>query len=285
MVTGAGGTVGRAVMPVLGRAGLEGVGMTRERLDVTDGAALRRALDRVRPAAVIHLAALTDLDVCERDREVAFEINVAGTEHVARACREVGARLIYVSTGGVFGGRGTDGPFHELDLPEPANWYATTKLAGERAAAATPGALTVRAGWVVGSGRDDPKFVGKMLRAMEQSQAVRAVNDRVGTITFATDLAAFVAAAVREELEGLWHYASPGVVSRYDIALELAAATGLDVRVEPVSHTAFPAPALRGRSEAVCSLRNLRRLPLPQEWRPGLRSYVASALGKAAASR
>jgi dTDP-4-dehydrorhamnose reductase len=285
VVTGAGGTVGQAVLPALAGAGLGGVGLARDELDVTDRAAVQRALHRVRPAAVVHLAALTDLDACERDRQAAFDANVAGTEHVARACREAGARLIYVSTGGVFGGRGTDGPFHELDLPEPANWYATTKLAGERAAAATPGALTVRAGWVVGSGREDPKFVGKMLRAMERSREVRAVTDRVGTLTFASDLAAFLVAALREEIEGLWHYASPGVVSRYDIALELAAALGLDVRVEPVSHTAFPAPAARGRSEAVCSVRKLGRLPLPQEWQPGLRAHVANVLGQAAASR
>lgn len=277
LVTGGGGTVGREMAAALTAAGFEPLVYGRRELDVTDRSAVLRLATAPRPTAVVHLAARTDVDGCETDRPGAVAVNLVGTEHVAAACRESGALLIYVSTGGVFGGWQTDGPFHELDEPRPANWYATTKLAGERAATMAGRCAIVRAGWIVGGGVDDPKFVGRMLQLMRRERRVRAVGDRLGTLTFAPELSEFIAALAALGADGLWHFSSPGVVSRYDIAVELASALGLDVEIERVSQDAFPAPAPRGRSEALTSVRPASGLPGPSDWRNGLRAYLAGA--------
>src|SRR2546426_4159738 len=202
IVTGGGGTVGSAMPDALVAAGLEPVMYVRAALDVTDRAAVDRAIQTVRPLAVVHLASRTNLDRCEQDRADAFRANVVGTEHVAMACRSVDSLLLYVSTGGVFGGWDQDGPYDELTVPRPANWYATTKLGGEAAAARAQRWAVVRAGWVVGGGTDDPKFVGTMLRQLEGGGTIRAVNDRFGTLTFADDLATVLARMARDQLEG-----------------------------------------------------------------------------------
>jgi dTDP-4-dehydrorhamnose reductase len=278
LVTGAGGTVGTQMGEALRSVGLEALSYDHSGLDVTDPRAVANAVSSPGLSSVVHLAAETDVDACEVDREHAVAVNVMGTEYVAAACRSRDILLIYVSTGGVFGGYGTDGPFHELDVPRPANWYASTKLAGEHAAARAARYVIVRAGWIVGGGLGDPKFVGRMLRLMERERRVRAVGDRLGTLTFATELADFAAALAARALEGVWHFSSVGTVSRYDIAVELASALGLDVEVERVPHDTFPAPAPRGRSEALMSVRPFGDLPPPSEWRTGLRSYLAAAV-------
>ncbi len=275
LVTGALGTLGREVMAALAGGGLEAVGLDREQLDVADRAAVYAAVDRYVPTVVIHLAARTDVDACELDREDAVAVNVGGTEHFAAACRRVDGLLIYVSTGGVFGGRGIDGPFHEFDQPLPANWYSVTKLAGEAAAARAPRHAVVRAGWIVGGGRNDHKFVGHMLRRIDRAEPLRAVSDRVGTLTFAPELARFLVAMVRSDVEGFWHFSSAGVVSRFDIARQVVRVLGATLPVEPVGHAAFPAPAPRGRSEAIVSVRPYGDLPRPSEWRAGLAAYLA----------
>lgn len=274
VVTGAGGTVGLELPAAIAEVGLYSVPLKHADLDVTDRVRVQATIGEIEPLAVVHLAANTNLDVCEQQREQAVAVNVMGTEHIAAACREAEALCVYVSTGGVFGGHGSDGPFHELDVTRPANWYATTKLAGEAAVTRARRWTVVRAGWIVGGGVDDPKFVGKMLRAMQTNSRVSAVVDRLGTLTFASELARFLAGVVAKQVEGLWHYASEGVVSRYDIALELTRSTGLEVEVEPVPHTNFPSPAPRGRSEAITSVRPLGELPRPSDWRSGLSEYV-----------
>jgi dTDP-4-dehydrorhamnose reductase len=260
----------------LAEARLEPVLLPQSALDVTDREAVQAAVSRSAPGAVVHLAAMTDVDTCEIARRDAVAVNLAGTEHVATACRACDALLIYVGTGGVFGGVGTDGPFHELDVPKPANWYATTKLWGEVAAQRAPRHAVVRAGWIVGGGTDDPKFVGKMLRMIESESHVRAVGDRLGTLTFASELARFLAAVASAAVEGLWHFASDGVVTRYDIAAELVALAGVEVQLERVPEATFPAPAPRGRSEALTSVRSFGTLPQPSPWRAGLRAYLST---------
>jgi dTDP-4-dehydrorhamnose reductase len=115
-----------------------------------------------------------------------------------------------------------------------------------------------------------------MLRQLEAGGTIRAVNDRLGTLTSAGDLATALARTARDQLEGTWHVVSPGVVSRYDIAVELARILGRGGSLEPVSHTAFPAPAPRGRSEALCTLRAGTGLFEPEGWRTRLRRYVTA---------
>src|SRR5215471_2422515 len=165
LVTGAAGVVGGYVADVfadheLVLTDIGGDGVVQ--LDVRDGEAVAEVIGAARPELVIHLAAATDVDGCEQEPELAWDANAAGTRNVTLACREVGATLVYTSTAGVFGGEKTE-PYTELDEPGPANVYGQTKLEGEREIQRLLDRHYIaRAGWMVGGGPREKKFVGMM---------------------------------------------------------------------------------------------------------------------------
>src|SRR5579862_2499027 len=137
LVTGAGGVVGGYIPEALAdhELVLTGRNGAPQTLDVTDPAAVRRAVLDAGAEVVIHLAAATDVDRCEQDHDLAYRTNAVGTQNVALACQEAGALLVYASTGGVFDGE-KDDPYIEFDAPAPTNVYGHSKLAGEYIVAA-----------------------------------------------------------------------------------------------------------------------------------------------------
>jgi dTDP-4-dehydrorhamnose reductase len=281
-VTGAGGMVGSYVPDVFKEWELELTdivpGVTT--LDVTDGGAVRRAIERSGADVVLHLAAATDVDRCELEPEWAHRTNALGTEHVASACKELGVTLVYVSTGAVFPGDKPE-PYVESDATGPVNVYAVAKLAGEHAVQARLSRFyIVRAGWMMGGGARDAKFVGKMARLVAAGRTpLRAVADTWGTPTYARDLLATIERLLAGGASGLYHVANAGMCTRYDMALAIRDALGRpDVAVEAVDASVFPLPAPRGRSEAIRSPA-LERLGLaPRPWREALHAYVTTEL-------
>lgn len=283
LVTGAGGAVGSYVPRVFADAEfvLTSLAGEHRRLDVRDADAVSAMLADVKPDVVLHLAAATDVDGCERDPDLAFASNATATENVALACRENDCQLVYVSTGAVFHGDKPD-PYVELDEPHPANVYGRSKLAGERSVAdVLDRYFIVRAGWMIGGAARDQKFVGKIAQLLRSGETrLKAVNDKWGSPTYAPDLLAGVKRLLASGHHGLYHHVNPGMVTRYDIALELRTILDRpDVEIEPVSSDAFPLPAPRGRSEA---LRNhkLEQLGLDEArpWQDALRAYVLDEL-------
>jgi dTDP-4-dehydrorhamnose reductase len=251
-----------------------------DRLDVTHADDVTRAIQSAEPDVVLHLAAATDVDRCEKEPEWARRSNALGTENVARACEGTGIVLVYVSTGAVFSGEKAE-PYVESDQPAPVNVYAQAKLDGERAVAARgPRHFIARAGWMMGGGTRDVKFVGKMVELIGAGRTpLRAVADTRGTPTYARDLLGTIERLLATAAYGLYHIGNEGCCSRYDMALAIRDALGRDdVVVEPVASSAFPLPAPRGRSEAIRSLA-LERLGLaPRPWRDALHEYVATEL-------
>ena len=250
-----------------------------ETLDVTDERGVSGAIQRARADVVLHLAAATDVDRCEKEPGWAHRANAVGTENVVRACRENGALLVYVSTGAVFSGEKEE-PYIEGDQPGPVNVYARAKLEGERAVSALANAYIVRAGWMMGGGERDTKFVGKMAELIASGRTpLRAVADTRGTPTYARDLLGVILRLLETGAFGLYHAGNAGVCSRYDMALAIRDALGRpEIVVEPVDSSAFPLPAPRGRSEAIRSLA-LERLGLaPRPWREALHDYVITEL-------
>ncbi len=283
LVTGADGMLGSALCPELARRGHE-VRPTDRRplapgthpLDVCDAEAVSRLIAAAAPDWVMHLAAETDVDRCEREPETAYRTNAAGTEHVVRACRQAGARLVYISTAGVFDGQ-KPSPYHEGDVPNPINVYGRSKLAGETAVRQYEGvSLTVRAGWMVGGLERDKKFVWKILQRLERDEAVPVVTDKIGSLTFTEDLSRGLAALIETRHTGLFHMANRGVCSRYDIACKLVDYLGRQgVVIQPVTSEAFPLPAPRSPSEAMENRRlDELGLDLMPSWEEALRVYV-----------
>ena len=288
LVTGAAGLVGSALCPALEHDGhtvvsTDAVAARPEivPLDIADPTAPAALFERIRPDVVIHLAAETDVDRCEQEPAHAYRVNAAGTEHVARACRQAGARLVYVSTAAVFDGEKPTA-YLESDPPNPVNVYGRTKLAGEYAVRRLGGQhQIVRASWVVGGFERDKKFVGKMLRLLESQRELSVVTDKIGSLTFTVDFVQNLAALVRREGEtGVFHMANRGACSRHEVACKIVEFLGrTDVTVRPVTSDAFPLPAPRGRSEAIRNLRletlGLDRMPT---WQDALQAYVRAYL-------
>ena len=283
LVTGAAGAVGGYVPTVFTDAELVLTSLAGEhrRLDIRDSDGVAAAFDDVKPDVVLHLAAATDVDGCERDPDLAFASNAAATENIARACRDNDCELVYVSTGAVFPGDKPN-PYVETDEPGPANVYGRSKLAGEKhVTELLDRYYIVRAGWMIGGAARDQKFVGKIAQLLWSGEThLKAVNDKWGSPTYAPDLLEGVKHLLASGRQGLYHLVNPGMVTRYDIALELRTVLERpDVEIEPVSSDAFPLPAPRGRSEALQN-HKLEQLGFDEArpWQDALRAYVVDEL-------
>lgn len=248
VVLGAGGQLGHAVIEAAGEAGQPVTGYDRNRLDVTDGAAVSACLAAHGDDVVINAAAFTDVDAAEDTPDAAQAVNVDGADAVARACAVHGARLIHMSTDYVFSGEGNR-PWRPDDATGPINVYGRTKLAGEQAVCARLGnAVVVRTSGVYASwGRN---FVRTMLTLGRERQGLRVVSDQVLGPTSALDLARAlvgIAPAVREGVFGTFHFCGTPQISWNDFAqaiFEIAYPAAPPV-VEAVSSTDWPARARR----------------------------------------
>jgi dTDP-4-dehydrorhamnose reductase len=228
VVTGAKGQLGVELMRCLAEGG-EVLGVDLPELDIT-AATCADALTALRPDWIVHAAALTDVDRCEREPDAAMTVNARGTHRVAEACRRAGAGLVYLSTDYVFDG--TKGaPYLEEDPPNPLNAYGRSKLEGERACAIAPRSAIVRTAWLYGS--HGKNFVRTIREQAAAGGPLRVVDDQVGSPTYATDLAQAIACLLARELRGVFHLTNAGACSWYEFAgaiLLLTGQTGVPLR-------------------------------------------------------
>lgn len=283
LITGAAGMLGAAVVDRLRYEKCAVVATARRSggkfiaMDIGDWQGVMRMIKDCAPDLVLHLAAETDVDRCERETDHAYAINAFGTENVARACAESGAVMAYISTGNVFDGEKI-GPYTEYDQPGSINAYGQSKLAGERIVEQILNEYFIfRAGWMVGGWEIDKKFVYKMVQLCRTESELKVVDDKFGSPTFTGDFAAVMMSVVATRRYGLYHLANRGAASRWEIACEIVRLLGKEgeIAVTPVSSAEFPLPAPRPRSEM---LRNLKLEllgldPMP-EWRESLRQYI-----------
>ena len=293
LITGAAGMLGSAVYPAFIAAGHEVVatdleprevaGLPMSMLDVRDHAGVVQVTDALRPDLVLHLAAETDLEVCELDPDHAYRTNLIGTHIVAAACQARDIALVYISTAGVFDGEKTNGPYNEFDAARPINVYGKSKYEGELVVLRmVPRSFVIRAGWMVGGIDRDHKFVAKVIDQLRAgATTIRAVTDKLGTPTYTEDFARNLLELIGTPFHGRYHMACLGEGSRYDVAREIIAHYGRDdVRVLPVSSDVFAAeyPAPRPRSEMMRNyMLELHGLNRMRPWREALHEYLAVA--------
>lgn len=252
LVTGCQGQLGTDLMVGL-EEGYQVTGIDIDTLNITDASAVFNYLQKLRPEVVIHAAAYTDVDGCESNVAEAMGVNVTGTRHLALACRDVGAKLIYYSTDYVFDGK-RDRPYVEDDEPAPQTVYGKSKLAGERAIldVLTDYAI-LRITWVYGA--TGGNFVKTMLRIGKgQVQArqrgdkyasLKVVDDQIGNPTWTRDVVRQTARVLRDNLRGLFHASSEEQCSWYKFAREIFEIVGLEVDVKPCPSEEYPLPATR----------------------------------------
>ena len=231
LVTGAAGQLGRELVDVATGAGHDVFAASRAELDVTKPEVVRAVVLREQPAVIVHAAAWTAVDACESDREKAMLRNGAATRFVVDAAREVGARVIYISTDYVFDGTKPT-PYVEADVPNPQSVYGVSKLAGEQAVDTSIDTV-VRISWVCGF--HGANMVKTILRIAAQQDTLTFVDDQVGCPTFADDAAAMITRLATEARPGIWHVTNQGAVSWYEFTREVLRAAGHDpARVKPV---------------------------------------------------
>ena len=284
LATGAGGMTGSHLLDVFSEDELVRTDLHPRtgirHLDICDLQQVMNTLGSVRPEQVIHLAAETDVDRCERDPDHAYRTNVIGTSNIAVACKHYEIELVYVSTCGVFGGSQT-APYTEFDQPSPINVYAHSKLEGERAVQTLHNThYIVRAGWMFGGNNGtDKKFVGKIASMCQEGDSttiIKAVNDKKGSPTYARDFLEAIKALAQTGCYGLYHVVNGGSVTRFDVAVEIAQFLQSKARVIPVSSDAFPLPAARPNSEAARSYKlDLLRINRMPNWRDALHNYLS----------
>lgn len=254
-------------------AGRDLVLLDRQACDVTDRQATGERIRAARPEVVIHAAAFTRVDSCERDPERAFAVNAEGARNVAEAANAVEARLVYISTDYVFDGRKRE-PYTEDDPVAPLNVYGRSKLEGERAAAQVPGALIVRSSWLFGL--DGRNFVEAILAQAAAGKPLRVVSDQVGCPTWTAHLVRAIGALIDRGAQGVVHVAAAGQCSWHEFACAIVSQAALDVPVAAISSQDLgpgtaPRPAYSVLSDAW--LRRLGVAPLPH-WKNALRDYL-----------
>ncbi len=237
-ITGSTGQLGRALQGAL--AGESLLLLKRPEQDITLLDPLMAAVKDFQPEVIIHAAAMTDVDGCERDPDLAYRVNVLGTRNVALAAQACGAALVYISTDYVFRGDRAE-PYREYDTPDPQSVYARTKWWGENIVRdLTTRFYIVRVAWLYGDGPRN--FVKTVLRLAAERPVLRMVTDEVGSPTYAEDVAQALARLVRVPAYGIYHLPNAGVCSRYEWAAEILRLAGRDeVRLEPMEN--YPRPA------------------------------------------
>ena len=292
LLFGGSGQVGRELRPALATLGTVVV-PTHGEADFARPDGLRDLIRSLRPAAIVNAAALTNVDRCEHEPDLARQLNAHAPATIGEEAHRVDAVMLHFSTDYVFDG-GQSTPYDETATPRPINVYGETKLDGERAVAASGAAhLIVRTSWVYS--RDGAGFVPTVLRQIDANSEVRAVADQVGSPTWSRSLAAASTAMLRQLVTdaklvleadgfGVYHLGGSGAASRVEIATELIAALHELRRppraqmVIPISSTQFGAAARRPHYSALKNDRALRRFGIALDnWKLELRRMLSDA--------
>jgi len=226
------------------------------KLDVSDRTATLNTIKHVKPDVVIDTAALHNVDYCETHREEAWKVNVEGTRNVANACKQVNAKIIFISTDYVFDGK--KGCYSEDDAANPSNYYAETKLEAENIVknSGVPyivARTSVIYGWnpseiagLKSSSGKSMNFVIWVLKKLRNKEKIRIVTDQYSSPTLADNLAEVLLVMASSNKQGIYHTAGKSCINRYDFALRIAETFGLDKNlIEPVTSDVFKQIAKR----------------------------------------
>lgn len=296
-VTGVGGQLGHDVMNELAGRGVEALGSDIApeysgiqdgsavtvtpyiQMDITDKDVVQRVLNEVQPDAVIHCAAWTAVDLAEDEdkQEKVRAINAGGTANIAKVCKMLDAKMMYISTDYVFNGQGTEPWQPDCKDYAPLNVYGQTKLEGELAVSNTLDKyFIVRIAWVFGL--NGKNFIKTMLNVGKKFDTVRVVNDQIGTPTYTLDLARLLADMIVTDKYGYYHATNEGgYISWYDFTCEIFRQAGYESKVVPVmtaeyglSKAARPFNSRLDKSKLV----EAGFEPLP-DWKDALRRYLS----------
>lgn len=298
-VTGVNGQLGHDVMNELYKRGYEATGsdiadtyvgindfspvttMPYVKLDITDTEEVNRVISGLEPDVVIHCAAWTAVDMAEDDDKIELvrNVNAHGTENIAKACKNIDAKMVYISTDYVFDGQGTKPWSPDCKDYKPLNVYGQTKLEGELAVSSILDKyFIVRIAWVFGL--NGKNFIKTMINVGKSHDAVRVVNDQIGTPTYTLDLSRLLVDMIETEKYGYYHVTNEGdYISWYDFTKEIYKQYGLDTKVIPVTTEEYGlSKAKRPFNSRLDKSKLIENgfKPLPT-WQDALRRYLEEA--------
>lgn len=253
LVTGVAGQLGYDVVNELYKRGIDAIGTDIRpeeelinkaqwseyiQMDITQNKKVKDIVKSIKPDAIIHCAAWTNVDGAEdeKNKPLVEKINVSGTNNLVKAANEIDAKFLYISTDYVFNGDG-DRPWQPDDTNyDPLNYYGETKLRGERAVASQLGkCFIVRIAWVFGL--NGKNFIKTMLALADKGyKELRVVDDQIGTPTYTYDLARLLVDMIQTEKYGYYHATNEGgYISWADFAKEIYRQAKRDVKVNRVT--------------------------------------------------
>ncbi|HDZ83743.1 MAG TPA: dTDP-4-dehydrorhamnose reductase [Nitrospirae bacterium] len=270
-LTGSDGMLGHDIQKVF--KDVELINFTLNDFDITDLDSTLSAIKEARPDYLIHPAAYTDVDGCEKDPETAYRVNALGAKNVTIACEETGCPVLYISTDYVFDGTKKE-PYIESDAPNPLNEYGLSKLKGERfVSSLTDSFYIVRTSWLYG--KNGKNFVETISRLLTEKDEIRVINDQTGSPTYTYDLALKLRELIGKGY-GTYHVTNSSQCSWYEFAIEIAALKQSDTKVLPITSDEYKLPARRP-SYSVLANTMLKHEGIKElrSWKEALREYVS----------
>lgn len=296
LVTGVAGQLGHDVMNELHKRGYEGVGsdiapqysgaddgtavtkMDYVQMDITNSEEVTETIKKVNPDVVVHCAAWTAVDLAEEkeNKEKVMTINVGGTENIARVCKELDCKMVYISTDYVFDGYGTRPWEEDCKDYAPLNVYGESKLMGEKVVSLNlEKYFIVRIAWVFGVNGNN--FIKTMLKVGKKFDTLKVVNDQIGTPTYTYDLSRLLVDMIETDKYGYYHATNEGgYISWYDFACEIFKQAGYKTKVNPVTTEEYGVSKARRPFNSRLNKTKLADngfTPLP-DWKDALSRYL-----------
>lgn len=278
LLAGGSGLLGRECLEVLSESH-QVWAPDRRQLDITLWGQVQEAVSAFRPEVILNCAAFSQVDLCETERELAYEINAVGPRHLARAAARQGGLMVHISTDYVFDGqKPSPEPYLEEDAANPLCWYGKTKLEGEQAVREeAPRHLIVRTAWLYGRrGQNFLKLILKLALDPKVPE-IRVVADQYGSPTWAYRLARQLTRLLEAEAEGLFHASAEGYCSRYEQAAFFLEQLKIEKPLRPCASWEFPAAATRPLNSILENRRlKLAGLNLMRPWQEDLATFAAT---------
>lgn len=273
LVTGAKGQLGYDVINRLKESNLEYLGVDIDTMDLFNEDQVKKIIVEYDPDVVIHCAAFTAVDKAEGEREICYRTNVLGTRYVSEACKEIDAKMVYISTDYVFNGEGIK-PFEVTDKPAPINYYGQTKYEGElEVQKCLDKHFIVRISWVFGT--NGINFVKTMLRLGKEKGEVSVVSDQIGSPTYTYDLAKLLVEIIQTNKYGIYHATNEGYCSWYELTCKIYKVAGVNAKVYSILSEDYPTKAKRPKNSRMSKRRltkeGFNNLP---KWEDAITKFV-----------
>ncbi|MBU1355989.1 MAG: dTDP-4-dehydrorhamnose reductase [Candidatus Edwardsbacteria bacterium] len=271
LVTGAKGMLGTDLcLELAGDHQVTGIDI--QDIDITSEEAIKKIIG-YHPEFIIHCAAMTNVDGCEKDPDTAYAVNGLGTKNVVLACRQLDIPVLYISTDFVFDGAKGE-PYCEWDQPNPLGHYGRSKLEGENhVRELLKKFYIVRTSWLYG--KQGRNFVSTILAKARETGTIKVVNDQVGSPTYARDLCRAIARLISSNKYGTYHLSNSGACSWFDFAKRAVELSGTKAEVLSISSSDYPTPTKRPAFSVLrnfCWERTFGETLRP--WEEGLKDYL-----------